>query len=342
MKERRDVVAREKGTPGAFRRFCMDHFTAVAAAAFLIVLAALAVGSPSIDQLSHAGMEGYEPVAEAIPRALICSAVVACALWALPFGRIAAERREQGNPRNKRTRIVELKPAAAFVAVACLAVSAAAYLAVKVFGSAASPVPFLAEAFGAASSSDDALLGSISSIPSSAVLRFALFLIVCAATAFFEEGLFRVVLQKSAEKALADRGCAPASIQLKAALSISAVFGILHVASVPVDGADPLQVGIQTALKLVQGMMFGLILTGLLKRTGSFSFIVALHACYDLILFFPPALVFGVMPTTYLTGAPLDSLALAAAACALAPAAIGAVRVLRAGGACGGAVHGDA
>lgn len=334
------MVDGEKEGIGGFRRFCLEHSGTIAVAALVAVLAILAFASPSIGQIEHEGLEGYAPIAESLPSSLACMVVVACVLWALPFGKIAESRREQGNPRNKRTRIVDIKPAAALVAVACLAASSAVYLAVKLIGSSFSSAALLSEMLGSAPTGG-ALVEPSLWVPASATLRFALFLSVCIATAFFEEGLFRVILQKSVEKSLIEKGADPCKAGLKAALAISAVFGILHVATAPLEGADPFQVAIQAAAKFAQGMMFGLVMTGLLKRTGSFSFIVALHACYDLVLFFPPALMFGVMPTTYLTGDPLDSLALAVAACALIPAAVGAVRVLSSGGACGGAVHGD-
>ena len=89
----------------------------------------------------------------------------------------------------------------------------------------------------------------------------------------------------------------------------------------------------QVALKFLQGMLFGLAMTGLLARTGSFALAAAVHACYDLLFFLPWVMDIGGFPSTYLTGLAIDTFALAANCVCLAPTAVLSLRLLAYGGA---------
>ena len=100
-------------------------------------------------------------------------------------------------------------------------------------------------------------------------------------------------------------------------------------------GTDSAQIALQAILKFLQGALFGLAMAGLLAKTGSFMLIVAVHTSYDLLFFLPWAISAGTFPSTYLTGLPIDTLALCANCVCLVPSAIVGIRQL----VCGGAVQ---
>lgn len=159
------------------------------------------------------------------------------------------------------------------------------------------------------------------------------YLVICACVGFYEEGAFRVILQDLFARGFLGNGVRRGRCALYAAITSSALFAVLHVVSpVPVE-ADSAQVAMQVALKFLQGMLFGLAMTGLLARTGSFALAVAVHACYDLLFFLPWVLDIGGFPSTYLTGLAIDTFALAANCVCLAPAAVLSLRLLAYGGA---------
>ena len=159
------------------------------------------------------------------------------------------------------------------------------------------------------------------------------YLVICACVGFYEEGAFRVILQDLFARGFLGNGVRRGRCALYAAITSSALFAVLHVVSpVPVE-ADSAQVAMQAALKFLQGMLFGLAMTGLLARTGSFALAAAVHACYDLLFFLPWVLDIGAFPSTYLTGLAIDTFALAANCVCLAPAAVLSLRLLAYGGA---------
>ena len=159
------------------------------------------------------------------------------------------------------------------------------------------------------------------------------YLVICACVGFYEEGAFRVVLQDLFARGFLGNGMRRGRCALYAAIASSALFAVLHAASPIPAGADSVQVAMQAALKCLQGMLFGLAMTGLLARTGSFALVVAVHACYDLLFFLPWVLDIGGFPSTYLTGLAIDTFALAANCVCLAPAAVLSLRLLAYGGA---------
>ena len=174
---------------------------------------------------------------------------------------------------------------------------------------------------------------SIDSAP--LAVTIAAYVLVCVAVGFYEEGAFRVILQDLFTRGFSSNGVRPERCALYAALLTSVLFAALHAASpLPADG-DSAQIALQAILKFLQGALFGLAMAGLLAKTGSFALIVAVHTSYDLLFFLPWAISAGTFPSTYLTGLPIDTLALCANCVCLVPSAIVGIRQL----VCGGAVQ---
>lgn len=159
------------------------------------------------------------------------------------------------------------------------------------------------------------------------------YVVSCLAIGFYEEALFRAIAPGLFERGFVGNGLSPRKCVLYAALLSSALFAVLHVLAPIVSGADPLQAGLQVVFKFLQGMLFGILMVGLLKRTGSFLFVVAIHTCYNLLYFMPWFVAAGAFPATYVTGLPIDTLALFTTSLLLAPVAVIAYRFL-AYGAC--------
>lgn len=320
---------------------------------FVAVVAIIAAGAALYRNLQPLTLDGYTPLLVALATAAVCAAVVGLVLAVFPREGSLSGHTRQEIRQMKKERVTYLKPASALIAVVCLALSAAGYLvccyaldggydlsrllsaqvqaATDSLAASQPSDPSSAGASAASLAGNDAVtpvIVALSSVsPSYAVLRIVVFVLMCTATAFYEEGLFRIIIQRVFEALFAKNGTAPARCVLHAALLTSIVFGVLHL-SAPFDDLGNAHAVAQIVLKLLQGTMFGLVMTGLLKRTGSMVFIVALHACYDLALFFPTAISFGVVPNTYITGLPIDTVALAVSVVPLIPAAIGAVRAL--------------
>ncbi|HIS40531.1 MAG TPA: CPBP family intramembrane metalloprotease [Candidatus Aphodovivens avistercoris] len=290
----------------------------------LVLVAACAAVSAALT----AGQLAGSSLATSTASALACAAIVAAALSCFP----RAVSLACGEPASSEGhRALPSWAASPFLAVACLACSAAAFLVVfSLLGGDASQPP--AEVAGTqAGAPAPAAPASLPLV----LLSFGAYLLVCACTGFYEEGLFRVLAQGVFERAFRSRGSAPESCPLLAALLVSALFALLHL-SAPAPGASfTAPLAAQMALKCAQGFLFGLIMTGFVRRTGSLALAATLHACYDAALFLPWMLATGAFPSTYLTGAPAEAAALAAAALLLAPAAFAAARLL----ACGGAVQ---
>ena len=166
-------------------------------------------------------------------------------------------------------------------------------------------------------------------------MTIAAYVLVCVAVGFYEEGAFRVILQDLFTRGFSSNGARPERCALYAALLTSVLFAALHAASpLPADG-DSAQIALQAILKFLQGALFGLAMAGLLAKTGSFALIVAVHTSYDLLFFLPWAISAGTFPSTYLTGLPIDTLALCANCVCLVPSAVVGIRQL----VCGGAVQ---
>lgn len=271
----------------------------------LVTLLVLSFSSSVLSSVIPSPIENTESLGAAFLAALLCSAVVSVPLVATRMKRPA-----------------ELTPSAALIAVVCLVLSAAGYLAVLylMYNEEGNPLLVLTS-----QTPTDTLAAEPGEFaPITGVSRLLAFLLICLATAYYEEGLFRVLLQRGAEAFGKPRALTP----FYAALAVSALFGLLHVTGVFSSPMTP-YVAVQAFLKFLQGFLFGLIMTGLLKKSGSFVFIVGLHACYDLLLFFPYALSFGVFPLSYCSDSLSATLALALAVVILVPAAIGAARSLR-------------
>lgn len=171
------------------------------------------------------------------------------------------------------------------------------------------------------------LTDSISFVP-----LFLAYVLICVATAFYEESIFRVIAQGLFERGFAGNGVRRKRCMLYAALLTSALFAAMHtVCPVPPD-ADQVQVTMQAVFKCVQGFLFGIVMVGLLKRTGSLALVVAMHACYNLLFFLPWLLMTGSFPVSYLTGDPIDSAGLVGTSVWLVPVALAAMRFLAYGG----------
>ena len=215
----------------------------------------------------------------------------------------------------------ELTQGASILIIVCMVASAAtAGACFLVFGSE-NPIPAVA----------------VEPLPAQAPLVATLFayVLTCAATGFYEEAAFRVVLQGLFERGFAGNGVKPPRCVLFAALFGSALFAIMHVVTPIPAGADAFHVGMQGVFKFLQGFLFGLVMTALLKRTGSLAVVAAMHMCYNLLFFLPWLAVAGSFPVTYLTGTSIDTIGLAITSICLLPAAAFSVRFL----ACGGQVQ---
>ena len=244
-----------------------------------------------------------------LPSALVIAAIVAAALFV--FKRFAALH---PNPV-ARMRAEEEKQGTSILALACIVLSAAIPLAC--FMSVGADYPVL----------DYVDARSIDSAP--LAVTIAAYVLVCVAVGFYEEGAFRVILQDLFTRGFSSNGARPERCALYAALLTSVLFAALHAASPLPAGGDSAQIALQAILKFLQGALFGL------AKTGSFALIVAVHTSYDLLFFLPWAISAGTFPSTYLTGLPIDTLALCANCVCLVPSAIVGIRQL----VCGGAVQ---
>lgn len=250
-----------------------------------------------------------------LPSALVLAALVAAALFGC--ARLAEKR---PGPFSPRRQLMAVQRGGALV-LACLIASAVVPL--VCFMLIGADYPIFVFASGAAS------------VRPPIAVEIVAYLAVCAAVGFYEEGAFRVVLPDLFARGFSGNGVSPARCRLYAVLLASVLFAALHAASSAPADADSLQVALQAALKVAQGLLFALAMAGLLAKTGSLPLIVAVHACYDALFFLPWMLEIGAFPSTYLTGLPIDTAALAAVCLCLVPAAAVSFRQL----VCGGAVQ---
>ena len=255
------------------------------------------------------------PLIESLPATLLIAALVAVALIVYRrFDRRHPSPASLPNP-------AELTQGASILVIVCMVASAAtAGVCYLVFGPE-NPIP--------ATAVEPLLLP----VPFAATLF--VYIVTCAATGFYEEAAFRVVLQGLFERGFAGNGVTPRRCVLFAALLSSVLFAVMHVITPIPEGADLLHVGMQGAFKFLQGLLFGLVMTALLKRTGSLAVVAAIHMCYNLLFFLPWLAAAGSFPTTYLTGVSIDTIGLAITSICLVPAAVFSVRFL----ACGGQVQ---
>lgn len=252
---------------------------------------------------------------ESLPATLLIAALVAVAL-------IAYHRFDRKHPSPAALpNVAELNQGTSILVIVCMIASAAtAGVCYLVFGPE-NPIPATAV---------EPLL-----LPVPFVSTLFIYVVTCAATGFYEEAAFRVILQGLFERGFAGNGVASRRCVLFAALLSSILFAVMHVVTPVPAGADPLHVGMQGAFKFLQGLLFGLVMTALLKRTGSLAMVTAIHMCYNLLFFLPWLAAAGSFPTTYLTGVSIDTIGLAITSMCLVPAAVFSVRFL----ACGGQVQ---
>ena len=123
---------------------------------------------------------------------------------------------------------------------------------------------------------------------------------ICLLTGVHEEAFMRVLGIEAFERA----------VDLKRAiLASAALFALLHV-GVPDLSAGQL-VLMQTALKFVQALLFGMILGVLYTQTRRLWPCALVHAGFDVLYLVPYVLLTGVMPETYASGAASDTVLLA-------------------------------
>lgn len=181
----------------------------------------------------------------------------------------------------------------------------------------------------------------LAALPSAAELmrNLLLLLSICLLTGVYEEAFMRVLGIEALEGAMGEGGAAPRraaygqtagksvgvssdvehgvakpSIALdaaaKRAVLVSAVlFALLHV-GVPDVSAGQL-VLMQSAVKFVQALLFGLILGALYTQTRRLWPCALIHAGFDVLYLAPNVLITGAMPGTYASGAASDTVLLA-------------------------------
>ena len=156
------------------------------------------------------------------------------------------------------------------------------------------------------------------------VLRIVQVVALCFLTGVFEEGVFRVL----AIDAFAPAFGGGRSGLLKAAIASSAVFGLLHVSVGDAGLANDAVSVAQMALKPVQAGLFGLFMAAVYVGTRNLWVLVGVHAAFNMLHAGPVLLADGVQQT-YVTGAPLDLVLLAATTLLLIPPAVRAFSMVR-------------
>lgn len=251
---------------------------------------------------------GFSVLEQLIP-SLICLLIVGCGLALLCKPSWSLQIRETDTPTTLRY------PTAVFLALGFSVVSAAGSL----VASAISGVTL----FGESSLNNN----NVEDLPF--VLLIILFFLVCAATGFYEEGLFRVILPRALYRAFALNGANLHYCPLYASLFSAILFGALHLSFTITDTKTlSLLILIQVFLKFAQGFLFSLTMTLFLQRSGSFVAVALLHASYDAVVFLPWVLLSGVFPSAYITGAASDTWSLLVSAVALIIPATVCIRLL--------------
>ena len=139
-------------------------------------------------------------------------------------------------------------------------------------------------------------------LPSAADLTRNLLLLlgICLFTGLYEEAFMRVLGIEAFEWALDAK---------RAILASAVLFALLHV-GVPDASADQL-VLMQSVLKFVQALLFGVILGVLYAQTRRLWPCAFIHAGFDVLYLAPNVLLTGAMPATYASGTVGDTVLLA-------------------------------
>ena len=139
-------------------------------------------------------------------------------------------------------------------------------------------------------------------LPSAADLMRNLLLLlgICLFTGVYEEAFIRVLGIETFEWALDAK---------RAVIASALLFALLHV-GVPDISAGYL-VLIQSALKFVQALLFGMILGVMYAQTRRLWPCALIHAGFDVLYLAPKVLLTGTMPETYASGAASDTVLLA-------------------------------
>lgn len=142
----------------------------------------------------------------------------------------------------------------------------------------------------------------LAALPSASeiVQNLSLLLGVCLLTGLYEEAFMRVLGIEAFERALDAK---------RAILASAALFALLHV-GVPDVSADQL-VLMQSVLKFVQALLFGVILGVLYTQTRRLWPCTFIHAGFDVLYMAPHVLLTGTMPATYASGTVGDTVLLA-------------------------------
>lgn len=143
---------------------------------------------------------------------------------------------------------------------------------------------------------------AFSQLPSASEVAQNLLLLlgICLLTGVYEEAFMRVLGIEAFERALDAK---------RAILASAALFALLHV-GVPAISAGQL-VLLQTALKFVQALLFGVILGVLYTRTRRLWPCALIHAGFDVLYLGPNVLLTGAIPETYASGMVGDTVLLA-------------------------------
>ena len=139
-------------------------------------------------------------------------------------------------------------------------------------------------------------------LPSAADLTRNLLLLlgICLFTGLYEEAFMRVLGIEAFEWALDAK---------RAILASAVLFALLHV-GVPDASADQL-VLMQSVLKFVQALLFGVILGVLYAQTRRLWPCAFIHAGFDVLYLAPNVFLTGTMPATYASGTVGDTVLLA-------------------------------
>ena len=149
------------------------------------------------------------------------------------------------------------------------------------------------------------------------ISNIVLFMALCVVTGLFEEGFFRGVLSCGFADALRMEG--KRNSALMGAIISAFIFGFLHVTSVPLDISLNEVMIMQFAMKAIQATFFGFIMSAVFFRTGNLWVVVTLHAGFNILSMGPVFIFTGTIPSTYITGDPIDLMGLIVSVLLLVP-----------------------
>lgn len=153
-----------------------------------------------------------------------------------------------------------------------------------------------------------------------------LFILLCVATGIFEEGLFRGVLSCGFTDALRIEG--KRNPALRGAIASALVFGLLHTTGLPLTESPDEVMIMQLIMKTLQATFFGFVMSAVLFRTGNLWTVTTLHTVFNLLSMGPAFLFTGAIPSTYITGDPIDLAVLAVSVLLLVPPVMYGWRIL--------------